>query len=151
MKRLAAILLGLLALAVPLACDDKEDGESTDSETASDTTETGATETSSDATETGEPGVCPDEFPIFDDSCSVNSDCALVLHTISCCGTNVAWGIAAGEVAAFDEVEAVCDSEYPECDCAPLPTVAEDGNSTEDQSALAVSCEMGACTSYVLP
>jgi hypothetical protein len=80
----------------------------------------------------------------------MDSDCALVFHTTDCCGTNVVWGIAASEVPAFDEVEAVCDAEYPLCDCAPQPTMAEDGNASEDPSVFAVACQMGSCTSYML-
>src|SRR5262245_5432836 len=133
MKRLALIHLVLVA---SLACDknsnddengsdtgseEGESGPSTGSETGSNDAETGAT----DSTDETGGSACPDTFPLFDKTCTMDSDCTLVLHTTTCCGTNVAWGIATSEVPAFDEVEAACDAEFPECDCAPLPTVAE--------------------------
>lgn len=123
--------------------------DSTDSTTDSTGATTDATDSTTDATDTGEPVMCPDVFPMFDKTCGVDSDCALALHTISCCGTEVAWGISTSEVAAFESAEATCDSQYPECDCAPFPTLAEDGNEVMDANALAVTCQMGACMSYV--
>ena len=72
-----------------------------------------------------------------------------MLHTIDCCGTEVAWGIRTSAVAAFEEAEAVCDAQYPQCDCAPMPTLAEDGQTVMDASQLAVACTMGACMTCV--
>jgi hypothetical protein len=156
----------LVALALASACDKSDEGStdeassldgSTSSESSSGesgsgestSTDTTTDDTTTDDTTTGEPIMCPGEFPSFDEACSVDEDCALVLHTIDCCGTELAWGIRADAVAAFEAAEAVCDGQYPACDCAPMPTLAEDGQTVMDASALAVACTMGACTSYV--
>lgn len=169
----------LVTLALASACDKSEDGstddaasvessageasaseasagESSAGESGTDTGttsgETGSSDTNDTTTTdttTGDPIMCPDEFPSFDEGCAVDQDCAIALHTIDCCGTEVAWGIRTSSVAAFEEAEAVCDAQYPQCDCAPMPTMAEDGQTVMDASQLAVACTMGACTTYV--
>lgn len=55
-------------------------------------------------------GTGDSQFPEFDKNCTADGDCALVFHTVNCCGTEVALGINAGQVAAFDAAEAICDS-----------------------------------------
>ena len=125
------------------------DSSATDS-TATDSSATDSTATdATDSTDTGEPIMCPDVFPMFDKSCVEDSDCAVVIHTSDCCGNTVAWGLNAGEVEAFDAAEAICDAQYPQCDCPAGPTVAEDGNEALDPDLIGVSCSMGACTSFV--
>lgn len=126
------------------------DADTNATESTTDATDsTDSTDSSTDSTDTGDPVMCPDVFPTFDKTCGVDSDCALVLHTINCCGTEVAWGISTSETAAFEAAETTCDSQYPECDCAAFPTLAEDGNEVMDANQLAVTCQMGACMSYV--
>ena len=91
----------------------------------------------------------PIVFPEFDKSCGNEADCALVFHTINCCGTDVAWGINADEVPAFEAAEAICDSQYPGCGCPAQATEAEDGNTSWDPNDFAVQCDGGTCMSYV--
>jgi hypothetical protein len=91
----------------------------------------------------------PPVFPEFDKSCGGDQDCALVFHTIDCCGTDVAWGINVDDVAAFDAAEAICDSQYPPCGCAPSETEAEDGNASFNPDDFAVTCRDGTCMSYI--
>ena len=131
------------------ASSSATDSSATDS-TATDSSATDSTATdATDSTDTGEPIMCPDVFPMFDKSCIEDSDCAVVIHTSDCCGNTVAWGLNAGEVEAFDAAEAICDAQYPQCDCPAGPTVAEDGNEALDPDLIGVSCSMGACTSFV--
>lgn len=109
------------------------------------TSSTGAT--TSDTTGSGV--VCGDMpvFPEFDRSCVEDSDCTLVLHQVDCCGSLVAWGLANDAAKSFAEAEAICQAMYPACDCAPMPTVADDGSSTEDVGTLVVTCKGGSCFS----
>jgi hypothetical protein len=94
-------------------------------------------------------GTSPVVFPEFDKSCGNDDDCALVFHTIDCCGTGEAWGINEGEVEAFEAAEAICDSQYPGCGCPAGPTEAEDGNTGMSPGDFAVRCNGGTCMSYV--
>lgn len=87
-------------------------------------------------------------FPSFNKDCGDESACALVFHTVDCCGNEEAWGIHVDEVPAFEEAEAICDSQYPGCGCPSGPVVAEDGNAAW-HDAIAVKCEAGQCMSYV--
>ncbi len=93
--------------------------------------------------------VSPPVFPTFDRTCSGASDCVVAFHQINCCGTRRAMGIAKGELAAFGQAEAVCESQYPGCGCAQQPTAADDGNSTFDESSIQVTCLMGNCSTFV--
>lgn len=91
----------------------------------------------------------PPLFPELDKQCGSVSECALVFHTVDCCGTDVVWGINEDEVARFDEAEAICDAQYPPCGCAPGPTEAEDGDTAFEPDAFEVECNGGICKSYV--
>jgi hypothetical protein len=91
----------------------------------------------------------PPVFPAFDKSCATAADCAVKLHTVSCCGTQAAIGINASQSAAFDQAEALCDAMYPGCGCAQGPTKAEDGKETTDNNVIKVDCKAGACSSYI--
>lgn len=151
----------LVCLGSQASCEcDCEDpsatgaGESTGTLTGS----TGATGTGGDSTgatggTTGDPAiVCGGDMPVFpefDRSCAATSDCALVLHQLDCCGSLAALGISADVARLFAAAEAVCRLQYPECDCAPKPTVADDGNSSPDTDAIAVTCLEGQCRSVV--
>ena len=88
-------------------------------------------------------------FPEFDDACAADADCVLVLHQINCCGSTHAWGIATTALAAFQAAEAICESQYPPCDCAAFPPVADDGGSSWDMNGYKVACVGGACWTSV--
>lgn len=126
-------------------------GSTSTSSTASSTDATGST--GSTGSTSGEPTiVCGGDmqvFPEFDRSCAVTMDCALVLHQIDCCGSLAALGISADAAKLFAEAESVCAMQYPQCDCLSKPTVADDGNSSPDNNAIAVSCVDGECRSFV--
>lgn len=96
-------------------------------------------------------GTVEHQFPDFDKNCASDADCALVFHTINCCGTEIALGINKDQVPAFDAAEALCDSQYPGCGCAQDATLAEDGNKAWGQDAFGVSCDAFKCRSHVLP
>lgn len=94
-------------------------------------------------------GSFPPVFPVFDESCHHDEDCVVVFHQRDCCGTQVAWGIAASAKPAFDQAEEECRAQYPACGCPAAPTEAEDGNIHWDPEKFAVRCKSGACFSYV--
>jgi len=130
-----------------------DDGTGDGGGTGGDGGGTGGTDGTGGTSGTGGEGIqCgtePVTFPEFDKSCVGNEDCALVFHTISCCGTDVAWGINVDEVPAFDAAEAICDSQFPGCGCPAGPTEAEDGNTGMSPDDFAVTCDAGTCMSYV--
>jgi hypothetical protein len=158
MQRIELRLIGAsLALLLQLGCDKDEEGDTGNAETGDGETgdgdgdgETGDGDgDTGDGDGDGEPIMCPEQFPSFDKACTDTSECAIALHTISCCGSQAAIGINAAELAAFEAAETICDSQYPECECAPFPTSAEDGTSTEDPNLIAVECVGGSCTTSV--
>lgn len=87
-------------------------------------------------------------FPTLDKSCATAADCVVVQHMISCCGTEVAIGLAATSKAAFDSAELACTGGYPGCGCAAQPTAAEDGRNVT-MGAIAVRCTEHRCATYV--
>jgi hypothetical protein len=99
---------------------------------------------------TGDPLQCNDPlvFPDVDKVCVVDQDCALVLHQLNCCGSMAALGIDADDVDAFNQSEAACAADSPQCDCASVPTTAEDGQ-TEQDGEIVVTCDSGICESEV--
>ncbi len=117
--------------------------------TGSDTS-TGATGSSGT---TGEPAImCGGDdpsFPTFDRSCTVPRDCAFVFHQIDCCGSLLALGINGESAKLFSEAEAQCQAQYPDCQCAPMPTIADDGKTVDDASLLEVACTDGECRTVV--
>lgn len=88
-------------------------------------------------------------FPAFSKSCSADGDCAVAIHQISCCGTKVAWGLAACAMSQFAKAEAQCDGQYPPCGCPAFSTMAEDGYTSFTSSDFAAKCDGGTCRSYV--
>jgi hypothetical protein len=135
-------------------CDCEDPSTTSPGDSTSGTEATGTSgSTSSTSSTGGEPAiVCGGDmpsFPEFDRSCAVAMDCALVLHQIDCCGSLAALGISADAARLFAEAEAVCAMQYPQCDCLAKPTVADDGNSSPDNNAIAVSCVDGECRSFV--
>jgi hypothetical protein len=87
-------------------------------------------------------------FPPLDKTCGVPSDCFVAVHTMNCCGTQVAIGLNVSAEPSFASAEAVCDAAYPACGCAQFPTTAEDGRS-EELGPLQVDCRAGRCFTYV--
>lgn len=88
-------------------------------------------------------------FPTFSKACSADSDCIVAQHQINCCGTKLAWGLAATEKCAFAAAEAVCESQYPGCGCPQFMTQAEDGYATFTEQDFGVRCTAGQCRSYI--
>jgi hypothetical protein len=91
----------------------------------------------------------PPIFPEFDKQCGNVGECAMVFHTIDCCGTEVVWGINENEVDRFDAAEEICDAQYPACGCPAGPTTAEDGNTGFGPDDFEIECTDGTCKSYV--
>lgn len=91
----------------------------------------------------------PPTFPQFDRACVEASDCALVFHQVDCCGTRVAWGLSGAASEPFAEAEATCVDQFPRCDCATKPTVADDGEPSVDDATIGVTCKDGSCFSFV--
>ena len=94
-------------------------------------------------------GVNP-TFPQFAKTCKADTDCVIGLHQTNCCGTMTAIGLAYSEWPSFSKAESECETQYPGCDCASMPTTAEDGKNQMD-GAITVSCQVGACTTAVVP
>lgn len=90
----------------------------------------------------------PVKFPQFAKTCASDADCFVALHQINCCGTLGAFGLAAGEKAAFAAAEAQCQAQYPDCKCAQQPTMGEDGYTTKDTDFKAV-CQDSQCRAVV--
>lgn len=91
----------------------------------------------------------PQVFPSFDRTCAAAEDCSLVFHQLDCCGTLVAWGLNSNDAKPFAEVEAMCQMQFPMCDCSPMPTVTDDGKTVEDAATIMVACMDGSCHSFV--
>jgi hypothetical protein len=132
-------------------CEENTGGGSV-AESTSAQESSGTTGTTGSGT-TGEPAIaCGGDmpfFPEFDRSCAAPADCALGFHQLDCCGSLAALGINADAAKLFAEAEAECMMQYPQCDCATKPTVADDGNSSPDNNVIAVDCVAGQCRSFV--
>jgi hypothetical protein len=89
-------------------------------------------------------------FPTFDKGCTTDTNCALVRHTTSCCGSQLFMGINHGEVARFQAAESICDAQYPACGCASQGASAEDGTLVPwgSENLIVVSCDNGVCQSH---
>ena len=88
-------------------------------------------------------------FPQLEKACTAATDCFVALHTVSCCGTQVAIGFNLSSKSAFTTAENKCDNAYPGCGCAEGPTMAEDGKSQQVGGAIDVRCDSGLCRTYV--
>ena len=77
-------------------------------------------------------------------SCS-GGGCAVVFHTIDCCGTKVAIGIQHSTVDAFNAVEAAWESQCATCGCAAQPTKGEDGCTPTTPNAFVPDCSSNTC------
>jgi hypothetical protein len=87
-------------------------------------------------------------FPELEKACAVASDCFVALHTVSCCGTQIAIGLDRTSETAFASAEMTCAGAFPGCECLQLPTMAEDGH-TSAQGTIEVRCNSGRCETYV--
>jgi hypothetical protein len=90
----------------------------------------------------------PIQFPSFDRSCSMPSDCVAAVHQLTCCGTRVVTGIKASELARFNAAEMTCESQYPACGCAEQPMQTDTGQVAAGM-AVAVECQANVCTTYL--
>jgi hypothetical protein len=88
-------------------------------------------------------------FPTFAKTCTMATDCATALHTVSCCGTLTAIGINVAEKPAFNAAEATCEMQYPACGCAQSPTTTEDGKTSMDDTQIQVGCTNGQCMTFL--
>jgi hypothetical protein len=118
-------------------------GETTGTSTGGSSDDTGSTTDGAEVQCTADPKV----FPSFAEDCRAAADCAVVLHQVDCCGSLQGWGIRADAVADFDAAEAVCQSQYPRCDCPPMATLLDDGNVIDDVDGIVVDCVGGLCQS----
>lgn len=110
-----------------------------------------ATGTTGAGSSTGDPLACEDPLtvPGVSKACQSDGDCALVFHQKDCCGSLDAHGVDTDSVGPFNEAEAICVAQFPACECAPMPTAAEDGDATEDQAEIVVSCVDNLCQSSI--
>ncbi len=90
-------------------------------------------------------------FPEFSRACGAVSDCIVVNHMTSCCGSQLRMAIASSEAAAFATAEAICDSQYPPCGCAAQGVDAEDGArvSFGQEASIVARCDAGRCHTVV--
>ena len=115
-QTLLIIPLGLSALACELSNKNLSDATADDTGAPGTTAGEGGATTGVNmaapdtlepetAGETGDPLVCDDPtmFPGVSKACSVDADCAVVLHQTDCCGTLAAIGVEDGSVDAFNE------------------------------------------------
>lgn len=136
--RLVCFALGLTALLLA-ACDGDGGGGGSGGGA------TGGGATGGGGLEGVDCTAAPPEFPAFDPTCSAPADCVLKFHMVNCCGSMAATGVNQGDSAGFDAAEAVCQSQYPGCGCAAMPTVADDGTTSGDPAAFSVDCVGGQC------
>jgi hypothetical protein len=86
-------------------------------------------------------------FPTFAKTCLDNPGCAIGMHQLNCCGSQLAIGISFAEQARFMTAEAAWDATCPACGCpATLPS-AEDGKMCM-VDGITVRCDNGRCTTH---
>jgi hypothetical protein len=159
-QTLLIIPLGLSALACELSNKNLSDATADDTGAPGTTAGEGGATTGVNmaapdtlepetAGETGDPLVCDDPtmFPGVSKACSVDADCAVVLHQTDCCGTLAAVGVEDGSVDAFNEHESMCAALWPACECAAGPTSTEDGGTVPDPASAEAACVEGLCQS----
>ena len=90
-------------------------------------------------------------FPEFSRACATVSDCIVVTHVTSCCGSQLRMAIAGSEAAAFAAAEAICDAQYPPCGCAARGVDAEDGTLVPfgQEASIVPRCDAGRCHTIV--
>lgn len=116
------------------------------------TSEPGTTTVGTSMTGGPPPVMCedgPENFPAFPKACQTADDCAIGYHAIDCCGSLLAIGIQIGDELNFMEAEALCQSQYPQCDCAPKLTIAEDGATQTEGLQVGVACQDMLCQTFI--
>lgn len=87
-------------------------------------------------------------FPPFTRGCVDASDCGIANHQTDCCGNAIATGIAATDLAAFEQSEAACKPFFPDCGCPALPPLLDDGT-TSNTGNVGVQCsDEGICETF---
>jgi len=91
-----------------------------------------------------------DRFRAFDRSCATAADCTAAMLQTDCCGSLLMTGINASEVDRFAAAAAECSAMYPDCDCTPMSTRADDyTNERTATGPVTVECMGSACrTTY---
>jgi len=86
-------------------------------------------------------------FPTFEKGCEIPSDCVVVEHTTDCCGGMLVMALRNDQKPAFDQAEAICDSQYPLCGCAAQWADVEDGTQIpfERTDEVQAVCESELC------
>jgi hypothetical protein len=88
-------------------------------------------------------------FPAFSRSCQDATECAIANHQIDCCGSTIATGIAATDLAAFEQSESACATLFPACGCASQPPVLDDGTMASNLGTIDVGCSNeGTCVTF---
>ncbi len=129
-----------------------EPGTSSEGTTDGSSTEPGTTTVGTSMTGGPPPVMCEDgpaNFPAFPKACETADDCAIGLHALDCCGSLIAIGIQIGDAQNFMEAEALCQSQYPLCDCVAKPTIAEDGASQTEGLQVGVACNDMQCETFI--
>jgi hypothetical protein len=78
------------------------------------------------------------------------SDCIVVQHVTSCCGSTLMMSIHESEQARFARAESTCDGQYPACGCAAQGIDVEDGTLIDfsQVSSVAAACDAGQCRAH---
>jgi hypothetical protein len=88
-------------------------------------------------------------FPVFSRDCQDAADCAIANHQTDCCGSSIATGIAATDLAAFQQSEGACAALFPDCACASQPPLLDDGTSAINFQTIDVGCSNeGSCWTF---
>lgn len=90
-------------------------------------------------------------FPPLAKGCFDVSQCVLIFHRVDCCKTAFVYSINQLAQQDFDDAEGVCSQAFGTCGCKSFPYTVEDGNEVSSLGNLAVKCEEGACSAYVVP
>lgn len=77
--------------------------------------------------------------------CTADSDCAIVDHVADCCGSIVENGVRVDQVNALHNEETATNAGCATCQCAPQPTVDENG---QTGGAYLAKCDNGLCTAH---
>jgi hypothetical protein len=75
-----------------------------------------------------------------DKQCNVATDCAIGIHELNCCGSQIAIGYRAAHMADFTQSEMQWEAACAACGCSAAPLVAEDGKMCA-QTAVTVTCD----------
>jgi hypothetical protein len=76
----------------------------------------------------------------LDHGCTMDSDCAIGIHQIDCCGSTAAIGFNHAERARFDAFEPMCMASFPYCGCDPGPTHTDSGETALDPAQVLAAC-----------